>query len=176
MSRRSRWEYIRAVHARYRQADRRLKHTMVNEFCANMEYNRKYAIRLFNGLPRNGPSLARAVSVRRATVRLWFRCWRRCGRPPATPGRGARRRFSLFGSALPSHRTHVAFPFKANRNRLRLFKVLNEAIEDALQGTKSRRFGFLSTLPEMFRAPFNQAEMPSISSMELLCTGRVGSA
>jgi hypothetical protein len=75
---------------------------------------------------------------------------------------------------FPSQRTHVTSPFKANQNRLRLFKVLNEAIEDALQDTKSQRFGFLSTLPEMFRVPFNRTEMPSISSMELPCTGRVG--
>jgi hypothetical protein len=51
MSRRSRWEYFRAVYARYRQADRRLKQTMLNEFCANTGYNRKYAIRLLNGPP-----------------------------------------------------------------------------------------------------------------------------
>jgi transposase InsO family protein len=51
MSYRSRWEYFRAVYARYRQADRRLKQTMLNEFCANTGYNRKYAIRLLNGPP-----------------------------------------------------------------------------------------------------------------------------
>jgi hypothetical protein len=45
MSHRSRWEYLRAIYARYRQADRRLKQMIVNEFCANTGYNRKYAIR-----------------------------------------------------------------------------------------------------------------------------------
>jgi hypothetical protein len=43
MSRRSRWEYFRTVYARYRQADRRLKQAMLNEFCAYAGYNRKYA-------------------------------------------------------------------------------------------------------------------------------------
>ncbi len=49
MSHRSRWEYFRAIYARYRQADRQLKQVILNEFCANTGYNRKYAIRLLNG-------------------------------------------------------------------------------------------------------------------------------
>lgn len=51
MSRKSRWEYFRAIYARYRRAERRQKQVILNEFCANTGYNRKYAIRLLNGLP-----------------------------------------------------------------------------------------------------------------------------
>jgi hypothetical protein len=51
MSRRSRWEYFRAIYARYRQADRKLKQVILSEFCANTGYHRKYAIRLLNGPP-----------------------------------------------------------------------------------------------------------------------------
>ena len=51
MSYRSRWEYFRAIHARYRQADRKLKQIILNEFCANTGYHRKYALRLLNGPP-----------------------------------------------------------------------------------------------------------------------------
>ena len=51
MSHRSRWEYFRAIYARYRQADRKLKQVILNEFCANTGYHRKYAIRLLNGPP-----------------------------------------------------------------------------------------------------------------------------
>ena len=51
MGHRSRWEYLRAIHARYRQADRRAKQVILNEFCANTRYHRKYAIRLLNGPP-----------------------------------------------------------------------------------------------------------------------------
>jgi transposase InsO family protein len=51
MSHRSRWEYFRAIYARYRQADRKLKQVILNEFCANTVYDRKYAIRLLNGPP-----------------------------------------------------------------------------------------------------------------------------
>ena len=62
MSHRSRWEYFRAIYARYRQADRKLKQVILNEFCANTRYNRKYAIRLLNGPP---PSRFRPERVRR---------------------------------------------------------------------------------------------------------------
>jgi transposase InsO family protein len=62
MSHRSRWEYFRAIYARYRQADRKLKQVILNEFCANTGYNRKYAIRLLNGPP---PGRAQPGRVRR---------------------------------------------------------------------------------------------------------------
>ena len=62
MSHRSRWEYFRAIYARYRQADRKLKQVILNEFCANTGYHRKYAIRLLNGPP---PSRFQPRRVRR---------------------------------------------------------------------------------------------------------------
>lgn len=46
---RSPWEYFRAIYARYRQAGRRVKRVILNEFCGNTGYHRKYAIRLLNG-------------------------------------------------------------------------------------------------------------------------------
>jgi len=69
MSHRSRWEYFRAIYARYRQADRRVKRAILNGFCANTGYRRKYAIRLLNGPPPDRV--------------------RRCGKQPVTPGRSA---------------------------------------------------------------------------------------
>jgi transposase InsO family protein len=62
MSHRSRWEYFRAIYARYRQADGKLKQVILNEFCANTKYHRKYAIRLLNGPP---PSRFQPQRVRR---------------------------------------------------------------------------------------------------------------
>jgi len=47
----AKWEYFRAVYERYRQASRGSKQVILNEFCVNTGYNRKYAIRLFNGPP-----------------------------------------------------------------------------------------------------------------------------
>ena len=51
MGRQSIWEYLRSVYARYRQAGRELKRRILDEFCTNTKYNRKYALRLLNGPP-----------------------------------------------------------------------------------------------------------------------------
>jgi hypothetical protein len=47
----AKWEYFRAVYERYHRAGREAKHLMLNEFCLNTGYHRKYAIRLLNGAP-----------------------------------------------------------------------------------------------------------------------------
>src|SRR5208282_5300623 len=46
-----RWEYLRAIYDRYRAAGREVKQVILNEFCVNTGYHRKYAIRLLNGAP-----------------------------------------------------------------------------------------------------------------------------
>src|SRR5437660_11325581 len=51
MGRSSRWEYLKAIHPPYRQADRQEKKVILNEFCRNTGYHRKDAIRLLNGPP-----------------------------------------------------------------------------------------------------------------------------
>jgi len=61
MGRKSKWEYFRAVYVRYRGAERRGKQRILDEFCANTRYHRKYALRLLNGPP---PGRARPRSPR----------------------------------------------------------------------------------------------------------------
>lgn len=51
MGHKAKWEYFRAVYERYHRAGREAKHLMLNEFCLNTGYHRKYAIRLLNGPP-----------------------------------------------------------------------------------------------------------------------------
>lgn len=51
MGHKAKWEYFRAVYERYHKAGREAKHLMLNEFCLNTGYHRKYAIRLLNGPP-----------------------------------------------------------------------------------------------------------------------------
>jgi transposase InsO family protein len=51
MNGRSRREYLEAIHVRYHRAELREKQVILNEFCHNTGYNRKYAIRLLNGPP-----------------------------------------------------------------------------------------------------------------------------
>ncbi|PYV27574.1 MAG: hypothetical protein DMG27_03550 [Acidobacteria bacterium] len=99
MSRTSRWEYLRAVYPRYRRADRGTKQVILNEFCANTGYHRKYAIRLLSGPP---PERKRAV-VRRprtpsyspAVVSVLAAVWAAAA---AIPGRCASKRCCRSGS------------------------------------------------------------------------------
>ena len=67
MGHKAKWEYFRAVYERYRQASREGKQVILNEFCPNTGYNRKYAIRLFNG-PPPGRQAERGV---RRREQLW---------------------------------------------------------------------------------------------------------
>ncbi len=85
MSRRSRWEYFKAVYARYQQAERQSKHVILNEFCLNTGYHRKYAIRLLNG---PAPQRVRQPGRRRrgstygpAVVSLLAALWEAAGYP-----------------------------------------------------------------------------------------------
>ena len=56
MGHQARWEYFRTIYERYRGANRQEKQAILNEFCRNAGYHRKYAIRLLNGLrPAAGP-------------------------------------------------------------------------------------------------------------------------
>ena len=76
MGNKGRWE-------RYRKAGRREKKVIVNEFCANSGYNRKYAIRLLNGprpeKPRNEPRRGRGVSYSQEVVALLMAIWEAAG-------------------------------------------------------------------------------------------------
>ena len=55
MGQKAKWEYFRAIYERYRRADRKTKRAILNEFCVNTGYHRKYAIRLLNGPPPGKP-------------------------------------------------------------------------------------------------------------------------
>jgi len=62
----ARWEYFRAIYGRYRKAERDEKRAMLNEFCLNTGYHRKYAIRLLKGA---APGRQRVVAVRQGANR-----------------------------------------------------------------------------------------------------------
>jgi hypothetical protein len=47
----SRWEYLRVIYPRYRQASREDKRRILDEFCQVTRYHRKSALRLLNGPP-----------------------------------------------------------------------------------------------------------------------------
>jgi hypothetical protein len=51
MSKKSIKEDFKTIFGRYHKALRAIKHLILNEFCANTGYDRKYAIRKLNNLP-----------------------------------------------------------------------------------------------------------------------------
>src|SRR5260370_40682813 len=63
MGQRAKWEYFRAIYERYGKAGRKTKQAILNEFCVNTGYHRKYAIRLLNG-PRPGKGPEKGVRRR----------------------------------------------------------------------------------------------------------------
>lgn len=68
MGRQSIWEYFRPVYACYRQAARETKRKILDDFCANTKYNRKYARRLLNGPPPGRARPHRARPPRRGLI------------------------------------------------------------------------------------------------------------
>jgi hypothetical protein len=49
MSCASKRDYLRRIYARYQGASWEEEQLILDEFCANCDYNRKYAIRVLNG-------------------------------------------------------------------------------------------------------------------------------
>jgi len=78
-----RWEYLRAIYERYRKAGRKAKQAILNEFCANTGYHRKYAIRLLNRpRPEKPPARRRrGLSYGPETLRVLTAVWAAAGYP-----------------------------------------------------------------------------------------------
>jgi len=70
MSVRAKWEYRRAIHARYQRAARQAKGQILDEFCAPTGYHRKSALRLLHGPPpgRTPPRRRRRAATYGAPV------------------------------------------------------------------------------------------------------------
>src|SRR3989441_3051050 len=70
----TKWEYLRAIYERYRQAGHRVKLVILNEFFLNTGYHRKYAIRLLNDPPPGkhpvGRARRRALRYRQETLSI----------------------------------------------------------------------------------------------------------
>lgn len=84
MGNKGRWEYLRAIYDRYRQAGRKSKKVILNEFCASTGYHRKYAIRLLNRErpeKRPRPPRRRGVSYSPETLAVLRSVWEAAGYP-----------------------------------------------------------------------------------------------
>ena len=85
MGHQTKWEYLRAIYERYRQAGHRVKHVILNEFCLNTGYHRKYAIRLLHGPPPGkqpvGRARRRALRYGQETLSILTAVWEAAGYP-----------------------------------------------------------------------------------------------
>ena len=84
MSRQGKWEYLQAIHARYRQAARAEKGRILDEFCRVTGYHRKSALRLLHGPPpgrRPPPRRRRAPSYGARVIQVLAAIWRAAGYP-----------------------------------------------------------------------------------------------
>ncbi len=84
MSRQGKWEYLQAIHARYRQAARAEKGRTLDEFCRVTGYHRKSALRLLHGPPpgrRPPPRRRRAPSYGTRVIQVLTAIWTAAGYP-----------------------------------------------------------------------------------------------
>ena len=81
----ARWEYFRVVYGRYGKAEGKAKGGMLDEFCLNTGYHRKYAIRLLNGPPPGrhveAPARGRKPHYGPSVVSLLAAVWEAAGYP-----------------------------------------------------------------------------------------------
>jgi hypothetical protein len=87
VSHKARWEYFRAIYGRYQKGNRKARQAILNEFCLNTGYHRKYAIRLLNGAspgPRGKAGKVRrprALSYGAKTLGVLTAVWEAAGYP-----------------------------------------------------------------------------------------------
>jgi hypothetical protein len=84
VSRQGKWEYLQAIHPRYRQAARAEKGRILDEFCQVTGYHRKSAVRLLNGPPPGRhplPRRHRAPSYGIRVIQVLAAIWRAAGYP-----------------------------------------------------------------------------------------------
>jgi len=81
MSPGAKMEYLKAVHGRYKKANRKEKTNILNEFCQNCGYHRKHAIRALNTFKRftkpkpkkrGKPSVYNKSSIINPLKRIWL--------------------------------------------------------------------------------------------------------
>jgi hypothetical protein len=84
MSRKSKWDYLKAIYFRYQKVSKPLRARILDEFCQVCGYDRKYAIRLINGPAPQKPK--RSAKGRRPTyaakvVSVLAAIWEAAGYP-----------------------------------------------------------------------------------------------
>ncbi len=110
MGPKAKWEYFRAIYERYHEAGRRSKHMILDEFCQNTRYHRKYAIRLLNGPPpgqragRAGPGRRRGLSYSHQTLSILTAVWEAAGLPLGGTAESAGADLDALGAQAVRHK------------------------------------------------------------------------
>jgi transposase InsO family protein len=134
VSHKAKWEYFRAIYERYHKAGRKLKQTILNEFCLNTGYHRKYAIRLLNG-PPPGKQPKRRVRRRKLgygheVLSILTAVWEAAGYPWSV----------RLKALLPLWMPWIRKRFKVGKNRERqLLAISPRQMDRRLQAKKTQR-------------------------------------
>jgi hypothetical protein len=129
----ARWEYFRVIYERYHKAEGKGKRVMLDEFCLNTGYHRKYAIRLLNGPSpgKRGEGRPRGRKPRYgpAVVSLLAAVWEAAGYP-----------WSLrLKALLPSWMPWIRQRYKLRaETEKQLLAISARQIDRRLQGKKSQ--------------------------------------
>lgn len=139
MSRQGKWEYLKAIHARYRQAARGEKQRILDEFCHVTGYHRKSALRLLNGPPPGRhPPLRRRRGPRYGTrvIQVLAAIWTVAGYPWSV------RLKALLPLWLPWARARFRLPPPLERQLLALSpRQMDRRLAPHRHQVKSRLYG-----------------------------------
>jgi hypothetical protein len=126
-------EYLRAIYGRYRKAERREKQVILNEFCANTGYHRKYALRLLNG-PEPGKQerkrRPRSESYSAEMLAVLKQVWEAAGYP------WSKRLKALLPAWMPWIRKHARVSPEIEREML---KISPRQIDRRLKPVKTEK-------------------------------------
>jgi len=89
----AKWEYFRVMYERYSKAKGTERSRLLDEFCGTAGYNRKYAIRLLNGVAPDEQRVKRPRGRKPRYSKQVISILMTVGKRPAIPGRwnGTRR-------------------------------------------------------------------------------------
>lgn len=139
MSRQGKWEYLQAIHARYRQAPRVEKGRILDEFCQVTGYHRKSALRLLNSPPpgrRRPPRRRRAPSYGTRVIQVLAAIWQAAGYPWSV------RLQALLPLWLPRAKTRFRLTPSLEQQLLRLSpRQMDRRLAPYRQQVKKGRYG-----------------------------------
>jgi len=141
MGGKTRWEYLRAIHPRYRAANREQRRVILDEFCSNCGYNRKYAIRLLNGPPPGARPPRRCPRGSRTRygsqlLSVLTEIWEAAGCP------WSRRLKELLPLWMPAIRTHYHLPPQIERQLLAISaRQIDRRLKERKLRLKRRIYG-----------------------------------